>query len=307
MNLQNRNLNFGVFILLAFLALTGCQEQKETANDGLQAKVRNQIKLSIDSNSWSALFNQVYDSLSTENLSDKEQGRYWAALSAGFLNENIPEEAEKALLQAIRFNKNMSGIDSLLYNLGETLDEHTNRKLIAKTYYKVILDYHPDSDFAGLAKNNLPSDMKALTGQIEDAEGIIRSKIDANEEIPGRLIKDYIALAQLHANYVSSKESPRHLLKAAAVARGYGNIHTAKVLYDQILYTFEDSPQSPEALFQKAFMLDQEQENESAEMLYNQFLDQYPDHELIPQVEILLEDVHLTEDDILKRLEEGEN
>lgn len=307
MNLQNQDLNLGVFILLAFLTLAGCQENKEKTSDGLQEKVRNQIKRSIDSNSWSTLFNQVYDSLSTENLSDNEQGRYWAALSAGFLNENIPEEAEKALLQAIRFNKNMPGIDSLLYNLGETLDEHTYRKLIAKTYYKVILDYHPNSDFAGLAKNNLPSDMKALTGQIEDAEGIIRSKIDANEEISGRLIKDYIALAQLHANYVSSKESPRHLLKAAAVARGYGNINTAKILYDQLLYTFEDSPQAPEALFQKAFMLDQEQENESAEMLYNQFLDQYPDHELIPQVEILLEDVHLTDDDILKRLEEGEN
>jgi outer membrane protein assembly factor BamD (BamD/ComL family) len=306
MDLQNRSLIIRLFISLVLLAFIGCGGNQEKEKDGLQQKVRNQVKRSLDSNSWSSLFNQKYDSLRTEKEINTAQERYWAVLSASFLSENIPEEAEKALLQAMKFNKNFSGVDSLLYKLGETLDEHTNRKLIAKTYYKVILDYHSNSAFSPMAKNNLPSDMKALAAQIEDTERVIQSKIDAKEELPARLIKDYITLAQLHAIYVSSKESPAYLLKAAAIARGYGNINTSKQLYDYLIYIFKDSPQAAEALFQKAFMLDQEQENDTAEKLYNRFMEKYPKHELIPQVEILLKEVHLSEEEILKRLQRAD-
>ncbi len=307
MNLQNFGLNCSGMLILVFLLNVGCQQDESYKSSLLlKEEIQGQIKNSMDSNTWHTLFREFYDSVSIEINSDKERGRYWALVSDEFLSENIPEEAEKALLQAARYQKNTSGIDSLLYELAEALDKLTDRKLIAKTYYKVILDYYPQSDLVPEAKNNLPSDMKSLPGQIKDTEQIIRSNIDANKEISVRLIKDYVALAQLHANYVSSSESPGHLIKSAAVARGYGNNFMAKILYDQIINQFEDSPQAAEALFQKAFMLDQDQENKSAEMFYKQFLDQYPDHVLSPQVTILLEEVYLTEQEILKKLERTE-
>jgi len=307
MNLQNLGLHYGWVLILVFLLGIGCQQNEDDkAKHLLKEKIRGQILNSMDSNTWQTLFTKFYDSVNNEINSDQEKGRYWAVVSDEFLIENIPEEAEKALLQSVRYQKNTSGADSLIYELAEALDKFTDRKLIAKTYYKVLLDYYPQSDLVPAAKNNLPSDMKSLTGQIKDTEQIIRSNIDANKEISARLIKDYVTLSQLHANFVSSEASPGHLIKSAAVARGYGNTFTAKILYNQIITQFEDSPQAAKALFQKAFMLDQNQENISAEKLYQQFLNQYPEHVLVPQVKILLDEVYLTDEEILKKLERVE-
>jgi len=290
------------FVLFLLASLLGCERDKKSKDDAIVNNLRQKVVESVTSNNWNTLYRTTYDSLVIKDLPDEEEARYWAALSFAFLNENIPEESEKSLLQALRKNRHHEGVDSLIFLLGEALDVKTERQLMAKTYYKILVDYYPESEFIPKSNNNLPEDMQDLSAQIKDAQKILRSKINANLELDAKLIKDYIALAQLHAAFLSSASSSKNILKAAAVARGYGNNAEARILYDIVLQDFKGSDDSAEALFQKAFMLDQIGENDEAEQLYTAFISTYPEHKLLAQVRLLLKDVHLTEEEILKRL-----
>jgi TolA-binding protein len=74
------------------------------------------------------------------------------------------------------------------------------------------------------------------------------------------------------------------------------------VLYDILIEDFANSPRSARALFQKAFMLDQMDQNEDAATYYKRFLETYPENKLVPQVKILLEEVNLSDEELLNRL-----
>jgi len=290
-------------IMLLFVWLSSCTSGNPTADDSQKDYIQEKVKESINSDEWQSLVYNTYDSLRLESLSTQREARHWKILSAALITEKVPEEAEKGVLQALRNQKDFVGADSLIFQLANTIDQHTDRSLIAKTYYKVIADHYPKSSLFEKATNNLPSDMKTLEKQILDAEKKIRHRIESDKNLPNKLIKDYIALAQLHLIYVQNEQSAQHLLKAASLSRGYGNNNMAAILYDDVIDEFSELPQAPEALFQKAFMLDQAKQNDEAEFYYKQFLEKHPKHNLSSQVRILLQEVHLTDEEILERLE----
>ncbi len=295
----------GCFITLLLVSFCACQPAEKSQNEFPVEVLKSNIQAAIDSDSVQAFFYSLYDSI--QNMEDKSKSdlQTWNYLTDIYIDENYPEEAEKSLIQSLRIDKDQNGIDSMIFKVAENLDLGTNRELISKTYYRLLTDNYPKSTKAKRAADNLPSDMKALQMQIKDAEDKVRNLVLSDSELPSKLIKDYVSLAQLHAIFVGDTSSTDYLLKAAAVARGYGNEKMANLLYSWIESDFPKSENAPEALFERAFMWDQLKNVELAEALYQKFIKKYPSHKLKSQVKMLLENVNLSDDEILQRLEQN--
>jgi hypothetical protein len=295
----------GSFVTLLLISFCACQNPKESQNEFSAEDLKTKIQAAVDSDSVQAFFYSLYDSIQYEGNKSKSVSQTWNYLTDIYIDKNYPEEAEKSLIQSLRIDKDQNGIDTMIFKVAESLDLGTNRGLISKTYYRLLTDNYPKSTKAKIAADNLPSDMKALQMQIKDAEEKVRNFVLSDSDLPSKLIKDYVSLAQLHAIFVGDTSSTDYLLKAAAVARGYGNEKMANLLYSWIESDFPNSENAPKALFERAFMWDQLKNVELSETLYQRFIRKYKSHKLNSQVKMLLENVNLSDEEILKRLEQN--
>jgi tetratricopeptide (TPR) repeat protein len=280
----------------------GCQDENDRGENGLSEKLNTQIEESEENGSWHQLFYQKINEVDSMYKKPSQKTKYWLALTQGYLTNKMPEEAEKSLLQALRWQKDYTDIDQQIENIAETLHINAKRKAISKTYYKVIVDYYPSSDFVTKAKDNLPEDMSSLQNQMEDLDEIIVKRLSENNELSPILIKDYISVAQLLTIFTDNIQAYTYLNKAAALSRGYGDINMAEVLYDWVILENPENAIAAKSLFEKGFMLDQSGFTENATITYNRFLQEYPDHQLASQVRILRDNVSESEEELLERL-----
>lgn len=298
-------MRFLVFLFLWVVAIhlfSSCQSASERSEGVLFDDLNTQIEESEKNDQWHQLF---YDKITeVDSLYEKpvRKTKYWLALSKAFSENEMPEEAEKSLLQALRWKKDYPDIDQQIASIAEDLHIDANRKAISKTYYKIILDYYPSSDLTKEAENNIPEDMSSLQSQMKDLDEIVKNRLSDNKELSPILIKDYISVAQLLTIFRADQQAFNFLNKAGALSRGFGNIKMAEVLYDWVILESEEDSLVAKSIFEKGFMLDQNGWADKATDSYNRFLQKFPDHQLAEQVKILLKNVGESEKELLERL-----
>lgn len=295
----------GSFIVMILIFFIACQTAEKSPDDFPLEHLKIDIQKAIDSDSLQMVFYNLSDSIHQADKTLESAVLAWNYLTNVYIDKKYPEEAEKSLIQSLRIDKKQDGIDTVIFKIAKNLELEARRELMSKAYYRIINDYYPKSTKAQKAANNLPPDMKSLRNQIKDAEDNVRNLVLSDSELPTKLIKDYISLAQLHAIYVvDDTSSTNYLMNAAAVARGYGNEKMANLLYSWVESDFPKSENAPKALFERAFMWDQIKNAKRAEALYQRFIEKYPGHKLNSQVKMLLDNVNLSDAEILERLEQ---
>jgi len=296
----------GSFVVMIMIFFTACQTAEKSPDEFPLEHLKIDIQKAIDSDSLQMVFYNLSDSIHQRDNTSESAVQAWNYLTKVYIDKKYPEEAEKSLIQSLRIDKKQDGIDTFIFKIANKLELEAKRELMSKAYYRIVNDYYPKSTKAQKAANNLPSDMKSLQNQIKDAEQNVRDFVLSDSDVPTKLIKDYISLAQLHAIYAADDTSSTdYLMNAAAVARGYGNEKMANLLYAWIESDFPKSENAPKALFERAFMWDQIKNVKRAEALYQRFIEKYPSHNLISQVKMLLDNVNLSDAEILERLEQN--
>ncbi len=122
--------------------------------------------------------------------------------------------------------------------------------------------------------------------------------------------KDYIELSETYA-LVSprDKDAGSQLIKAGNTAKnikGYGA--KAVELYDWFLAKQPDHPKAGQALFLKAFTYDNElKEPVTAEKLYKEFIEKYPDDDFVDDAELLLKNIGKTDQEFYESIVKQKN
>ncbi|MFT5385087.1 MAG: TolA-binding protein, partial [Saprospiraceae bacterium] len=99
-------------------------------------------------------------------------------------------------------------------------------------------------------------------------------------------------------------KSPEILLKAAETARNVEQHDRAIAIYDLVLSTFSSYPKAPQALFLKAFTLDDNMGNkEGAKVLYEEFIEKYPNNDFAESAKFMLENLYKTDAEIIQEFE----
>lgn len=116
-------------------------------------------------------------------------------------------------------------------------------------------------------------------------------------------------LAQAYMSYASIKpdspSSPNYLIKAADIyEQNLQEYNQALSILDTILIRYPNDKRSGYALFKKGFIYHNLLSDlDSAEQIYNRFIERHPEHELIPSALREIEELGIPPSRILEQLE----
>ena len=129
---------------------------------------------------------------------------------------------------------------------------------------------------------------------------------DSTKRIDPEMAKQYIAACEEYAGkYSADTLSPVLLLKAAETSRNIGDFQTALKLYDQIINDFSTFKKAPQALFLKAFTVDDNMgKKEEAKVIYEAFLEKYPNDDFAESAKFMLENLYKSDAEIIQGFEE---
>jgi outer membrane protein assembly factor BamD (BamD/ComL family) len=143
-----------------------------------------------------------------------------------------------------------------------------------------------------------------LSSKIEDLAHKVYN--DSTKRIDNELAQQYIAACEEYAAAFSTDTlAPVLLLKAAETSRNIRDYNTALKIYDQIINDFSSFEKAPQALFLKAFTVDDNMgKKEDAKLIYKEFLEKYPNDDFAESARFMLDNLYKSDAEIIKGFEE---
>ncbi len=221
-----------------------------------------------------------------------------------------------------------NSIETLEKNMAETPSPETAAQL-ANAYVAYAeknpadaakgTDYLLKASDAYYSTKNFPQGAQVIRKAIEmhpqEATTAIQSKMkdlrlkmynDSTGRIDFAKANQFINIAETFA--AAQKESemaPMMLHQAGETARSIRDYRKAIEIYDMIYEQFPDFEKAPQALFLKAFTLDNDmQQKDQARELYELFLEKYPDNEFADDTQFLLENLGKDDEEIIQSFQE---
>jgi len=206
--------------------------------------------------------------------------------------ENTPsKEALTSLLVAYQNGllnpKEGQNTSDILSQMKATLSKHAG-----------MLDAGAVAKTLGSATIGLDSSLSRLSGQFFSTTG--------GQQINKQAISDYQTAAEIRAMISPDEESVKKLLSAGETARTLKEYPKAIGYFDMILQQFPNMKGASQALFLKAFTMDNDlKQVDRAKGLYEEFLSKYPEDDFADDVQFLLKNLGATNEEIIKQFEEG--
>ena len=139
----------------------------------------------------------------------------------------------------------------------------------------------------------------------------LNDKINANLESPDKeLLKKAVTTYQDYAAiFPENADAPDYLLKASDFAYTLGQPEKAVKILDHIISDYPDYNRMEDVLFSRASHLDFElRDTTRAKQAYTEFINKYPDSELVKDAESRIENISLSLEELaekfMKQLEE---
>ncbi len=144
-----------------------------------------------------------------------------------------------------------------------------------------------------------------LASKIEDMAFKVYN--DSTKRIDNEMAKEYIVACEEYASkFPTDTLAPVLLLKAAETSRNIRDYDTALKIYDQIINDFPTYEKAPQAMFLKAFTVDDNMgKKEEAKVIYENFLEKYPDDDFAESARFMLDNLYKSDAEIIKGFEEG--
>jgi len=116
----------------------------------------------------------------------------------------------------------------------------------------------------------------------------------------------YVDLCEAYALVnPNTEQSLDYLFKAAEMARSIKSFNKAMSLYDIIIARYPDSKKAASALFVKAFIMENiYQRPEEAKTMYIEFLEKYPDDDLADDVQVLLDNLGKSDEELFESIKQ---
>ena len=121
--------------------------------------------------------------------------------------------------------------------------------------------------------------------------------------------KTFIDMVEAYAmTFPSDTISADYLFRGMQMARSLGSFQKALSISDMILTKYPDYSRSPSVLFVKAYMLENDfRKLEEAKAAYLEFLNKYPNDELAKDIEILLNNLGKSDEELFNAIRKQTN
>ena len=217
--------------------------------------------------------------------------------------QGLLSKAPGFLLPLLRNYPKLANRKDHLLQLGDVMYAIRKRHASNIVYKQLLTDFPNDPNIAkkkGLIEQEALKQEDYLT-YLFDQLTIDADKTGINKSAALR----YVDAVEAFALVAPKNETvPNHLYGAAEVARSLRTFPKAMSLYDWILEDYAESEKAPNVLFIKGFILEQDyNRDEDARKVYEQFLSQYPEHQMAESAKFLLDNLGKSDEEILEEIE----
>ncbi len=130
---------------------------------------------------------------------------------------------------------------------------------------------------------------------------------DGKQEMNKEAILSYQNAAEIRAMISPDEESVKKILSAGEAARTMREYPKAIGYFDMILQKFPNMKGASQALFLKAFTMDNDlKQIDRARSIYQEFLQKYPEDGFADDVQFLLQNLGATNEEIIQRFEKAD-
>jgi len=151
--------------------------------------------------------------------------------------------------------------------------------------------------FSCSSKSKIENEIKELEDNLfSETSGMI------DRDKTATLVEKYILFAD---KYPADSKAPEYLFKAADISMNLINPQQAIDLFDRIMEEYPDFEKYPHCLFLKGYVYENEIGNlGTAKQIYETFLIDYPDHEFADDVQISLEHLGKSPEELIREFQE---
>ena len=247
------------------------------------------------------------------------------ALEKSFVEEATPENSKKLFdqyLAYVKANANDEATSSDYLYKAANLKLKDNQLAEAVPVLTQLIKSYPNSVPALRSAVSL----SVIGANVEEAEGKAAKQLlvdgpltldtaiarlasamydDSTFQVDQSLAGDYITACEQYAKVMpDASKAPEYLLKGGETARAIRNFNKALSIYDNVLTNFPDHPKAAQALFLKAFTLDNDlNKSDEARPLYTSFLEKYPDNDFADDTQFLLNNLGKSDEEIIENFE----
>ena len=286
-------------LLLSALFLAGCSSDK----DSLIAEI-DEIEKGFDLDQQGELANQLiekYKAFEEAYPAETERNSRYLYRAAGiYYRMNRNNAALELLRTALRKYQSSDNTVNNALLLATIHEEVYSDKSIATTIYQALNGYDLDEAQKELVSQKLQGIDQSIVDRLNDIQANVFN--DSLGRIDYRFANDYIQSSEVFV-YLNpdNQEAPDIALKAAETARTVRAFPKAMVLYEVVSSNFPNHPKAPQALFLRAFTLDNDlKKTEEARALYEEFLAKYPNDEFADDTKFLLENLGKSDEEIIQ-------
>lgn len=226
-------------------------------------------------------------------------------LKKGFDVAKSGGQAEKAISFAAALVKENESPKEMLSYIAEKMNSGGSKPAAQLMIQGLVDNYGSDESIAGAKR--------LLESPILDKDAYIQKIAESVFENPDKYginfanARKYVDVCEAHGlAYPNDARSPEYLYKASEIAVAIRTYPKALNLYDWLIDFYPDYEKTPNALFAKGYLLDEQlDKRERAKAAFSSFLVSYPDHELADDAKFLLENIGKSGDEIIKIIEQN--
>lgn len=289
------------FLLLfaGLLFFQACGSDSNTSIASLEAKVEEN-PTPEDADALIAMYNDYM----ANNPEDAEQNAKYQYRAAGLLYRlNRFNEASNVLKEAVKNHYSSSQTANNIYFMGNIQEEKLNNKELAMSIYQCLQQGFPQFENAAAVSQKLQGNIPPITARIDTlAKGIFDL---SSGRVNRRTANNFVESCDLYSIILpNDPQSPAMLHKAGEAARATRAFKAALDIYGRLYDRYPDFEKAPQALFLKAFTLDNDlQRYDEARELYETFLAKYPNDDFADDTEFLLKNLGKTDEEIIQSFE----
>jgi TolA-binding protein len=289
------------FLLLfaGLLLFQACGSDSNTSIASLEAKVEEN-PTPEDADALIAMYNEYI----ANNPEDAELNAKYLYRAAGLLFRlNRFNEASNVLKEAVKNHYSSSQTANNIYFMGTIQEEKLNNTELATSIYQCLQQAFPQFENAAAVAQKLQGNIPPITARIDTlAKGIFDL---SSGRVNRRTANNFVESCDLYSIILpNDPQSPALLHKGGEAARATRAFKTALDIYGRIYDRYPDFEKAPQALFLKAFTLDNDlQRYDEARELYEIFLAKYPNDDFADDTEFLLKNLGKTDEEIIQSFE----
>lgn len=287
-----------VFFALVLLLIFSCKVDPPVMDMSI-AGLEKSIETNPNDTLSDALI-KAYRSHIADNPSDSELNSKYLYRAAGlFAKKNQFANAAQMLLQGVKNYPTASNTPTSLHLLADLYSNKLRMPDLGNDLYNGLAANYPNYPAIDKIKATMKAPQTPLADRINSLISTMYNEkthfLDRNKAT------GYINACEVYAiSNPSDEKAPEFLFKAAETSRTIKNYPKALEIYDWIYNSFGSYSKSGQALFLKAFTLDNDMKKyDLARPVYEAFLAKHPDDVFAKDTKFLLENLGKSDNEII--------